>query len=132
MIQRIINWINKNNTKSQFLRFCVNGGVCAGIHYATYAFLQIWINVNIAFSIGYLFGFLFNYFSTTYFTFQTHPSWKRFFGFTCSHIVNYLVNMAFFNILLYLNIHRLIAPLLAMTIAMLINFVILKFVFRKK
>ena len=124
--------LKKNNTRSQFLRFCINGVVAAAIHYGVYYLLQLWTDVNIAYTTGYLVSFVINFFATNYFTFHTTPTWKNFIGFATSHIVNYVLHIVLFNIFLKMGIHRLVAPPLVMIVAMLVQFTILRFVFKGK
>lgn len=130
--QRLSESLSRENGQTQFVRFCINGCVCAGLHYGIYALLQIWIDLNVAFSVGYVLSFIFNFFSTSRFTFHARPTWGRFVGFAGSHVINYLVNIGAFNVLLSLGIHRLVSPLLAMLVAMIINFLLLKFIFTNR
>ena len=116
---------------SQFVRFCVNGIISAAIHYGIYFLLQLWIDVNIAYTAGYLISFAYNFIATNYYTFHTRPTWKNFIGFAGSHGVNYFLHLVLFNLFLYLGVHRLIAPPLVMGVAMLVQFTILRFVFKK-
>ena len=115
----------------QFLRFCVNGVISAAIHYGVYFLLQLWIDVNIAYTVGYLISFVYNLIATNYYTFHTRHSWKNFAGFAGSHGVNYFLHIVLFNIFLYLGVHRLIAPPLVMGVAMLVQFTILRQVFSR-
>lgn len=122
--------IKKDNSRGQFIRFCINGVVAAAIHYGVYYLLQLWTDVNIAYTTGYLVSFVINFFATNYFTFHTKPTWKNFVGFATSHIVNYVLHIVLFNIFLKMGIHRLVAPPLVMLVAMLVQFTILRFVFK--
>ena len=38
----------------EFIRFCFVGTIAAGIHYGIYYLLQVYINVNVAYTTGYL------------------------------------------------------------------------------
>lgn len=115
----------------QFLRFCIIGTLAAAVHYGVYFILQMWIDVNVAYTMGYLISFVGNFYLTSYFTFRTLPSVKRFVGFACSHGINYFLHIALFNVFLYFGVHRLVAPPLVMLVAMLVQFTILRFVFTK-
>ena len=116
----------------QFLRFCIIGTLSAAVHYGIYYLLQFWIDLNIAYTAGYVLSFIGNFLATNYFTFRTRPTWKNFFGFAGSHSLNYLLHIALFNLFLYLGVHRLVAPPLVMLVAMLVQFTILRFIFVKK
>ena len=117
--------------KAQFMRFVLNGCFSAGVHYAVYLLCQLFIEVNTSYAIGYIVSFLVNYFTTTYFTFHTTPSWKRFIGFSGSHGVNFLLHIVLFWACMQIGINRFIAPVIVMGIAMLVQFTILHFVFKK-
>ncbi|MBO5579182.1 MAG: GtrA family protein [Prevotella sp.] len=123
--------IKEKDGVKQFARFCINGIVAAAIHYLTYYLMQIWIDVNIAYTVGYLVSFAYNFVATNYFTFHTLPTWKNFMGFAGSHGVNYFLHIILFNVFLYLGVHRLVAPPLVMLVAMLVQFTILRHVFVK-
>ena len=116
----------------QFVRFVVNGCLSSGIHYGVYCLMLLYANENIAYVTGYIVSFIGNFFLTCYFTFRTKPTIKRFLGFSGSHAVNFGLHVVLFNIMLQLGVHRLIAPILVMGIAMLVQFTILRFVFKKR
>lgn len=116
----------------QFLRFCVNGGVSAGIHYGVYVLAMQFIQIDIAYSIGYVVSFIYNYFMTCYWTFHARPTWMRLLGFSGSHVVNYLIHVVLFHLLTVWGVHRLLAPVLVLMVAVPTNFLILRYVYRKK
>ena len=115
----------------EFVRFCIIGATAALVHYGIYWLLQQWIDVNIAYTAGYVLSFIGNFFLTSYFTFRRRPTWSRFVGFAGSHAFNYFLHIILFNALLWLGVHRLVAPPLVMLIAMLVQFTILRFIFHK-
>ncbi|MBP6064537.1 GtrA family protein [Bacteroides sp.] len=115
---------------SEFIRYCIVGTIAAGVHYGIYYFLQGWINVNVAYTLGYTISFVGNFFLTAYLTFRTVPSFKRAFGFGSSHLVNYLLHMFLLNCFLYLNVSRVLAPLLVLAVAVPTNFLLLRWVFK--
>ena len=49
----------------EFLRFCIVGIIAAGIHYGIYCLLQMYIEVNIAYTVGYLTSLACNVFLTS-------------------------------------------------------------------
>jgi len=116
----------------QFVRFAVNGCLSSAIHYGIYCLLLLWVNENVAYVTGYIVSFISNFFLTSYFTFRTKPTLKRFIGFSGSHAVNFGLHIVLFNVTLQLGVHRLIAPFIVMGIAMIVQFTILRFVFRTK
>lgn len=116
----------------KFFRFCVVGVIAAGIHYAVYYWLQHYINVNIAYTLGYCFSLVCNFFMTSYLTFKSSPSFKKAAGFGVSHLINYFNHMILLNVFLYLGFSKVIAPFLVLAIAVPINFLLLRWVFKNK
>lgn len=123
----------KNNRDQiiQFLRFCIVGTVAAGIHYGIYyVLLRLGAGHNLAYATGYILAFICNFIATSYFTFRTGPSWGKFAGFAGSHAVNFLLHMVLLNVFLWMGMHELIAPIVVMLVAMLVQYTILNFVFK--
>ena len=131
MIQEKVAHIAHSKTSGQFVRFVLNGILCAAIHYAVYFICQMAVEVNVAYAVGYIVSFIVNYFTTTYFTFRSTPSWKKFVGFSGSHGVNFLLHIVLFWLCMQIGVNRFIAPVLVMGTAMLDQFTILRFVFKK-
>ncbi|MCQ2069268.1 MAG: GtrA family protein [Bacteroidaceae bacterium] len=117
----------------QFIRFCIVGTVAAGIHYGIYyVLLKIGAGHNLSYAAGYILAFICNFIATSYFTFLSSPSWGRFIGFAGSHAVNFVLHIVLLNVFLWMGMHELIAPIAVMLVAMLVQYTILNFVFRKK
>ena len=119
-------------SKAQFVRFALNGCFSAAIHYAVYYLMQLIIEVNVAYAIGYVVSFLVNYYTTCRFTFRRKPTWSHFIGFSGSHAINFCMHVVLFWCCMQLGIHRMLAPVIVMGTAMLIQFSILRWVFKKK
>ena len=116
----------------EFLRFCIVGVIAAGIHYGIYYLLQYCIEVNVAYTAGYLIALVCNFFLTSYVTFRSGPSAKKAAGFGVSHLINYLLHMGLFNAFLWMGISRLLAPVLVLMVAVPTNFILLRWVFKHK
>lgn len=115
----------------QFIRFCIVGTVAAGIHYGIYyILLRLGAGHNLAYATGYILAFICNFIATSYFTFRSSPSWGRFVGFAGSHAVNFILHMVLLNVFLWMGMHELIAPIVVMLVAMLVQYTILNFVFK--
>lgn len=119
-------------TAGEFIRFGIVGGTCTALHYGLYYLLQLWINVNLAYSAGYVLSFVVNFYLTSWFTFGASPSWKRFVGMIGAHGVNYLLHMLLLNLFLWMGIPQEWAPLPVFAIAIPVNFVLVRFVFKHK
>ena len=46
--------LKSKEKRYEFIRFCVVGVVASGLHYGVYYLLQTRINVNVAYTVGYL------------------------------------------------------------------------------
>lgn len=120
----------------QFARFCIVGTVAAAIHYGVYYLMQlflrdgIWLSVD--YTVGYIVSLVCNFFMTTYFTFRSHVSAGKAAGFGFSHVVNYSLHIVLFNLFMTLGVHRLAAPVLVLMVAVPTNFLILRYVYRKR
>jgi len=116
----------------EFFRFALVGVVATAIHYGLYYVLQKYINVNIAYTTGYVFSFVCNFYLTSYFTFKVRPSFIKLFGMGGAHIVNYLLHMGLLNLFLLIGISKTLAPIPVFAIAIPVNFLLVRFVFKSK
>ena len=117
---------------SEFVRFAVVGVTATGVHYAVYWLLQHVLNVNVAYTAGYLAGFVLNFYLTARFTFRTRPSWTKLFGMGAAHAVNYGLHLALLNLFLWVGLSNERAPLPVFAIAVPMNFLLVRFVFKRK
>lgn len=115
---------------SEFLRFVVVGIIATAIHYIIYWILSFYIHYNVAYTIGYGLSFICNFFLTAYFTFQQKATVKKGIGFGFSHLCNYLIQISLLNLFMYIGIDKGFAPLFVFAIAVPINFLLLRFVFK--
>ena len=116
----------------EFIRFGVVGVLATALHYGIYYFLQSFINVNVAYTTGYVISFIVNFYLTSYFTFGTTPSWKKLVGMGGAHLVNYLLHIILLNVFLYLGVSKAWAPVPVFAIAIPVNFLFVRFVFKHK
>lgn len=114
------------------MRFGIVGITATALHYGIYYLLQPCINVNIAYTTGYVLSFIANFYLTSYFTFGTKPSWKKLMGMGGAHIVNYLLHIALLNVFLFMGITKAWAPIPVFAIAIPVNFLLVRFVFKHK
>ena len=120
----------KKETYGEFVRFAVVGTTSATINYIIYWILQHWVNVNIAYTIGYVISFFANYYMTAHFTFKEKASAKNGIGFGGAHFVNYCLHIVLLNFFLWVGLSRELAPLAVLSIAVPTNFLMVRFVFK--
>lgn len=116
----------------EFIRFGVVGVVATALHYGIYYLLQPFINVNVAYTAGYVISFIVNFYLTSYFTFGAAPSWKKLAGMGGAHLVNYLLHIALLNVFIYFGLSKAWAPIPVFAIAIPVNFILVRFVFKHK
>lgn len=124
----------------EFIRFAIVGVVATGIHYGLYLLL-VWtfdlretdtLYTNIAYSVGYVVSWCFNFYLSAHFTFKSSTSVKRGVGFALSHGINYLLHLVLLNFFLWLGIPEAWAPIPVFCIAIPINFILVRYVFKSK
>ena len=115
----------------EVLRFGIVGVVATVLHYVIYWILQHWINVNVAYTIGYFLSFIANYFLSAQFTFREKTTTRNGIGFAGAHLFNYLFQMVLLNIFLWLGVSKALAPLPVYCIAVPVNFILVRTVFKK-
>ena len=116
----------------EFVRFVMVGIFATALHYGLYFVLQRVINVNIAYTLGYALSFIANFYLTAYFTFGKKPSWSKAFGFGGAHLFNYLLHISLLNTFLWLGLSKTLAPIPVFAIAIPVNFLLVRFVFKRK
>ena len=136
-------------TAKEGVRFFLAGLLGIGIQYGIYyAFLRLFEvttgqeHVSLAFTIGFVLEMITNYLFQVYYVFSDnkHPNWKNAGGFLLARGINYLLQMAFLQGLLWLGtavawLHWIDAEwagILSVLIADIINFFILKLNFKTK
>ena len=122
--------ILKRETFGEMFRFAVVGTISTVLNYVIYWILQHWINVNIAYTIGYVLSFFVNYWLTAHFTFHEKTSAKNSIGFGGAHLFNYCLHIVLLNFFLWLGLSQELAPLGVYAIAVPTNFILVRFVFK--
>ena len=124
--------MHTNSVINEFVRFGIVGVAATATHYGIYYLLQPYINVNIAYTTGYALSFIANFYLTSYFTFGAKPSWKKLMGMGGAHLVNYLLHIVLLNLFLFIGITKTWAPVPVFVIAIPVNFLLVRFVFKHK
>lgn len=117
-------------TVGQMVRFGIVGVLATAVHYGVYWLLQLFINVNVAYTAGYLVSLALNYVLSARFTFRQEASVRSGIGFGLAHLSNYLLHMVLFNFFLWMGLSRAMAPFAVLAIAIPVNFFLVRFAFR--
>jgi len=120
----------KKETLAELVRFGLVGTLSTVLHYAIYWLLQHWVEVNIAYSVGYFLSFLANYLLSARFTFHARVSTRSGVGFSGAHLVNYALHIVLLNLFLWLGFSNEVAPLGVFAVAIPVNFILVRWVFR--
>ena len=115
----------------EFIRFAIVGVVATGIHYGVYLLLLRWLNVNAAYSVGYVVSLCCNLLMTSFFTFREKITWRKTLGFLGSHGVNYVLHIVLLNLFLWLGITAQWAPVPVYCIVVPVNFFLVRTAFKK-
>ncbi|MGM9688685.1 MAG: GtrA family protein [Alloprevotella sp.] len=124
--------MKRKEVLGESLRFVLVGTAATALHYGTYWVLRTCVPLNVAYTLGYLLGFVFNFFFTARFTFGSRPSWVRLWGMAGANVVNYLLHMVLLNVVLWFGVPSGWAPLPVFAIAVPVNFVLVRWVFKHK
>ncbi|MDO4186072.1 MAG: GtrA family protein [Bacteroidales bacterium] len=116
---------------SELIRFCIVGCIATILHYVIYYVLKNWMNLNIAYIIGYGLSFICNYFLSSYFTFKKKANLKSGIGFSGAHLFNMLFQVVLLNVFTYIGISENIAPIPVYAIAIPVNFLMVRLVFKR-
>lgn len=120
----------EKQTFDEIIRFGIVGILATAIHYGIYGVLQSYIHHNIAYTLGYGISFICNFFLTAHFTFKKKATVKKGIGFGLSHLCNYLIQLGLLNLFIYMGINKGLTPLFVFAIAIPINFLLVRFVFK--
>ena len=120
----------RRETFGEMFRFAVVGTISTVMNYVIYWILQHWINVNLAYTVGYVLSFFVNYYLTAHFTFKEKASARNGIGFGGAHLLNYCLHIVLLNFFLWLGLSKELAPLGVYAIAIPTNFIMVRFVFK--
>ncbi len=122
----------KSRFGGEAVRFIIVGVLATSVHYGLYLLLALWMNVNVAYTIGYGLSFVMNYYLSNYFTFKTKPDVKKGIGFIGSHLVNYGLHIVLLNVFLWIGVGQSLAPLFVYAIAIPVNFILVRIALKGK
>jgi putative flippase GtrA len=122
---------NKYKNFYEMLRFCIVGSVAVLIQFLAYLLLVNLFSYNVALPVSYVISMSFNYLLTTYFTFGVKVDIKKSIGFVLSHCVNFLSQIIFLNLFIWIGVNPKWAMVLVLAICVPINFILVRASMRK-
>ena len=123
------------------VRFVFVGTFGTGVQYGIYSLLldifqrqwpEVGILTSVAFTAGFLIEMVCNYFLTNFYTFRTRPSWKNAGGFLLGRVLNYVIQLSLLNALVWLHMGEEWAGIVAIMLAGVINYFVLRPFYKDK
>ena len=116
------------------VRFVCVGALGTVLQYGIYFLLldcfqtrwpELSVLTSLAFTIGFLIELVCNYFLTSFYTFRVSPSLKNAGGFLFGRAINYVIQLMFLNLLIFLHVSEEWAGIIAIALAGIINYFVL-------
>ncbi|GGT34955.1 GtrA family protein [Streptomyces purpureus] len=112
-------------TRGQILRFALVGVVNTATYYALYLLLKNWLPYVAAHAAAFVLSMTGSFFLTTYVTYRTRPTWRKFLLFPLTNATNFVVTTAGVYLLVDLaGLSDRYAPLLAAAAAIPVTFLV--------
>ena len=112
---------------NEFIRFAVVGGVNTINYYLVFLLLHnaFQLNYLVAHITAFLISMVVSYYLNCYFTYGVKPTWKKFFQFPLTQVVNVSVSSTLIFVFVeYFSISSNIAPIAAIFVTVPITFLI--------
>ena len=131
-IKHTISNIWHSSRFREVVRFGIVGVIATLIQYGIYYLFNAVVGwgATTSLTIGYVISFVFNFFLSNYFTFKTRPTVKKGVGFMASHGINYLLQIVFLNLYMFLGVPETWAPIPMFITVVPINFLLVRFVLK--
>ncbi|MGW1137105.1 GtrA family protein [Streptomyces zhihengii] len=111
--------------RGQIVRFASVGVVNTGTYYGLYLVLLRWLPYVAAHVVAFLVSMVGSFFLTSYFTYRTRPTWRKFLLFPLTNAANFAVTTGGVWLLVdVLGQNRMYAPLIAAAAAIPVTFVV--------
>ncbi|MEV4329919.1 GtrA family protein [Streptomyces sp. NPDC049597] len=111
--------------RGQIVRFALVGVVNTGTYYGLYLLLLTWLPYVAAHVVAFLLSMVGSFFLTSYFTYRTRPTWRKFLLFPLTNAANFVVTTSGVYLLVdVLHLGSRYAPLIAAAVAIPVTFVV--------
>ncbi|MFH8929361.1 GtrA family protein [Streptomyces pristinaespiralis] len=115
--------------RGQIVRFGLVGLVNTGTYYGLYLALLTVLPYVAAHVVAFLLSMVGSFFLTSYFTYRTRPTWRKFLLFPLTNAANFVVTTSGVYLLVdVLHLGSTYAPLLAAAAAIPLTFVLSRFI----
>ncbi|MCX4581665.1 GtrA family protein [Streptomyces sp. NBC_01481] len=109
----------------QMVRFALVGAVNTGTYFGLYLALLTWLPYVAAHVLAFLLSMVGSFFLTSYFTYRTRPTWRKFLLFPLTNAANFVVTTCGVYLLVdVLHLSSRYSPLIAQASAIPITFVV--------
>ncbi|MFJ9829651.1 GtrA family protein [Streptomyces sp. NPDC101160] len=112
-------------TTWQVVRFGLVGVVNTGTYYGLYLLFGRWVPYIVAHVLAFALSMVGSFFLTSYFTYRTRPTWKKFLLFPLTNAANFVITTVGVYVLVGLmGVDSTYAPLIAAAAAIPVTFVL--------
>lgn len=112
-------------TTWQVVRFGLVGVVNTGTYYGLYLLFGRWVPYIVAHVVAFALSMVGSFFLTSYFTYRTRPTWRKFLLFPLTNAANFVITTAGVYVLVGLmGVDSTYAPLIAAAAAIPVTFVL--------
>lgn len=112
-------------TTWQVVRFGLVGVVNTGTYYGLYLLVGRWVPYIVAHVLAFALSMVGSFFLTSYFTYRTRPTWKKFLLFPLTNAANFVITTVGVYVLVGLvGVDSTYAPLIAAAAAIPVTFVL--------
>ncbi|MGL4228889.1 MAG: GtrA family protein [Tannerellaceae bacterium] len=129
-LSSVIKKVNAPTKQGQFIRFIIVGTLITLILYLIYLPLTQICSPSLSYTLASIVSITSNFFLTSYFTFKQKPSLQKSIGFLMQQGFNYVMQLGFLNFFIWIGIPKEAAPFPVFIIALPLNFLLLRFVFK--
>ena len=113
------------NTAWQVVRFGLVGVVNTGTYYGLYLLLGLWVPYIAAHVLAFALSMVGSFFLTSYFTYRTRPTWKKFLLVPLTNAANFVITTVGVYVLVDLmDVDSTYAPLIAAAAAIPVTFLL--------
>lgn len=111
----------------EFIKFIIVGGINSAVYYLCYliGLHEFELYYLVAHVIAVVISVVGSFFLNSYYTYKVRPTWKKFFLFPLTQLVNMTVTAILLIVLVdFLHLNRSLAPIAAVVVTIPITFIV--------